>query len=174
MSEKIPKVKRQNLEEAEPVKSFYETDYWQKGAGQLLWNLRKVTAFINAISDSDTPHPFLTVIPYDSYGPETAENWVGWWAAWNDGGEESLYVEAEGESFTVSALGRVDKDGKRDVQHLFYHQMGNDEEGNHGWGLFDEALADAKQWLINNKHILVKDEPKPRSLYELFNIKDKL
>ena len=39
--------------------SFYDGEYWQHGEGKYLWQLRKLQAFIIAIVNSDTPHPFL-------------------------------------------------------------------------------------------------------------------
>lgn len=121
-------------------KRFYQSEYWQSGEGQLLWNLRKLQSFIITICDEDTPQPFLTVMHDSDFRPT---KWVAWSASWMDkNNNKSLELEYDGDSFSVWSF--------EDLEMGFYYDF-NDEDG---WDDFDKAVADAKKWLRDNRSVL--------------------
>ena len=153
------------------TKKFYDSTYWQSGAGELLWNARKIQAFILAISTPSTPLPFFTAIPYSDIG----DKWEGWIAEWNFGEKErtSLVIEAEGKEFCVYASHFIpDDDGSHKYVTDFWYNFGSSEtdEDNSSWDLFDDAVKDAKEWLETNKLALVAETRTGNPLHRLFNI----
>ena len=145
---------------------FYDSEYWQKGAGKSLWQIRKLQAFILEISNEDTPPPFLTVVTQSDYDDTV----VGWIASWNDAGEESLTVSFEEEAFLVYSMWvKTDKAEESVSNGLeFWYNFGDTgpKEEVNSWDELDNAVRDARKWLEDNREILKKTD----SLKQIFNL----
>jgi hypothetical protein len=141
------------------TRKFYDAEYWKKGDGRLLWNMRKMLAFIMEVSNEDTPSPFLTSLHGDESG--SAAKWEGWYASWNEGsrGEGSLALEWNGSDFFVYAF-------DKDTEYEFWYEF--DAADDNSWVAFPEAVSKAKDWLGRNKDILPKTEYD--SLTHVFNL----
>lgn len=148
--------------------TFYDREYWAEGDGQLLWNMRKMLAFIMEISTPKTPAPFLTTMHKGDYD----ESWIGWYASWNEGGDSALYLEYEGAAFCVYAMDIVkDVDGKFTKSDMrFWYNFGDTDpkEKVNSWEELGDAVADAKAWLKEHSGLLAAQ--KENNLKSEFNI----
>jgi len=156
------------------MSNFYDSSYWHKGNGLALWNIRKVLALIQAVSDANTPEPFFTV-----GSNEMTDEWDGMAiASWMTNGINELTIECEGETLMISAMKAAenDPDNKKVLDFEFWYMFGGTEverspEAHNGdynnWSELEEALGKARQWLIDN----AADLPK-RDLRSLLNIKE--
>lgn len=151
-----------------PVKKFYDDKYWQEngGSGQQLWSMRKLLTFIMEISNPDTPTPFLTV-QMKTDKEDDANNWNGWLAEWNEHGGTSLTIEWEQESFVVYSFHKKE-DGKFDFK--FYYQFGTTDPEDHGWENLNDAVVACREWLLENKELLLKNKTKEEQLLSVFNL----
>ena len=135
--------------------NFYDSSYWAGGQGQVLWNMRKLLAFIMRISNPDTPPPFLTAMHKSDYD----ETWTGWYASWNEGskGKGQLYLEYEENEFCVYAF-----DGNLNYEFWYYFGVPDEDktetDKENDWSDLDKAVADAKRWLEDHREELKKPD----------------
>lgn len=139
------------MSESKPT--FYDDHYWAEGEGQLLWNMRKMLAFIMKISGPDTPAPFLTAM----HKGDSDDTWVGWYASWNENADTSLYIEYEGTAFCVYVMD-FDKTkplGKSTNMRFWYNFGDDTSEDSNEWSDLNKAVLDAKEWLRENHEALL-------------------
>jgi len=134
--------------------NFYDSKYWEHGQGQLLWNLRKLQAFIMEVSSEDTPCPFLSVLHKSDYD----DTWMGWYASWNESGDSSLTLEYEGTEFSIHVMDvEKDENGKYGkVETRFWYNFGGDtsEDENNEWSDMGNAIRDTRAWLVEHREVL--------------------
>ena len=146
--------------EKKPI-SFYDGAYWLEGDGQLLWNMRKLLAFIMEVSGPETPPPFLSTMHKSDDDP----TWVGWYASWNEPYNNSLYLEYEGTAFCVYA---IDATNKKSTMQFWYNFGDTSDENTNSWDELEDAVTSARAWLLDHHTDLVKN--KNPSLRQEFNI----
>jgi hypothetical protein len=153
------------------MNKFYANEYWHKGSGLLLWNMRKLTAIILEISNPDTPLPFITTLDADY----PADKWTSLMAGWSNAPhtaeiEETLEIELEGESFIISIMRITNIPGEKlKVEHVSWNEFGFDGKEDKGWDGFEEAIIVAREWLETNRDAL-KKQKRENALKKLFNI----
>jgi hypothetical protein len=153
---------------------FYDSAYWQTGEGRGLWQLRKVMTVVMAMSNDDTPPPFITMLG------EEPKNFDGWYAEWtirtkNEKGisvpEMSLTVEYEDNSLCIYAMG---SEGEKDYNMRFWYEFDDPNAGRpEGEPItkkrLDEAIAAGRNWLEINREALKKEQDS-NSIYRTFNL----
>jgi len=146
--------------------SFYDDDYWQHSEGRYLWQLRKLQAFIIAIVNPETPHPFFTTINEGISNIHDEGGWIASWGTVGDSDTGTLTVEYEGDSFMVYAS----LPSKEEYEYEFWYQFGFDSGVGkmYPWDDFDTAVESAQNWLLTNADALKRD--RLASLHDLFNI----
>ena len=146
---------------------FYDNKYWQSGTGQSLWNVRKLQAFIQAITTPDIPAPFFTV-----GSNEMTDEWNGtWYAEWmtknaeNPSHYHTLNIEAEGTDFIVFAM-KPHEDKKEPIAETdafdFWYLFSSDKNRKdsdskdkyNDWSELEDAIQSAKNWLELHKNEL--------------------
>jgi hypothetical protein len=146
--------------EVKPI-GFYDDAYWLEGEGQLLWNMRKLLAFITEVSGPETPPPFLTTMHKGDDDP----TWVGWYASWNETSNNSLYLEYEGTAFCIYA---IDATNKKSVMKFWYNFGDTSDKNSNSWDELEDAVVAARAWLQDNHANLATN--KNSSLRQEFNI----
>lgn len=153
------------------MEKFYANKFWHSGSGLVLWNMRKLTAIILEISNSDTPLPLITTLDADY----PASEWTSLIAEWSNAPrpaevEETLEIEFSQESFIISIMRITNILGQKlEVEHVSWNEFGFDGKEDKGWDGFDQAITTARTWLETNRDAL-KKQKREYDLKKLFNI----
>lgn len=115
---------------------FYDNEYWQDGEGQRLWNVRKVSAVLNAMTPEGFTPPDLT---WDAHDGGTTI-----YAEWNtpEKAYSCLQVEAEGSELWIFAF-----DPESNYVFCYAFGLKPSEEGYTPWDKLEEAIAAGRNWL---------------------------